>query len=228
MTVARRPLFFCITLLLTAAAAHAQSCQAYLFPYVVGNVTLATVKTPREPILRDEEGCPGKGASCASSAYLVQGDRVLVAHAQSGYRCVAFFNGRRQTTGWVRQDALDPAAHAAANAAWTGTWTGTWTRQSGEAQIAIRKQGGELYATATATLAVSGDNVRTGGAEGRLTVQGSIGSFGEAGDRSTVCRVHVRLLEDLLLADDGATDDSNSSCGGMGVSLNGIYRRAAK
>jgi hypothetical protein len=53
MTVARRPLFFCITLFFTAAAAQAQSCQAYLFPYVVGDVTLATVKTPREPILRD-------------------------------------------------------------------------------------------------------------------------------------------------------------------------------
>ena len=233
MTVARRPFFFGVTLFFTAAAAHAQSCQTYLFPYVVGDVTLATVKTPREPILRDEEGCPGKGVSCASYAYLVQGDRVLVAHAQSGYRCIAFFNGRRQTTGWVRQEilnpaAVDPAAPTAANAAWVGTWT----RQSGEAQIVIRKQGSELYATATATLAVSRDNVRTGRAEGRLSVQGSNASFGEtggeAGDRSTVCRVHVRLLEDLLLADDGATDDSNSSCGGMGVSLNGIYRRTAK
>lgn len=224
MIVARRPFFFCVTLFFTAATAHAQSCQAYLFPYVVGDVTLATVKTPREPILRDEEGCPGKGISCASYAYLVQGDRVMVAHAQSGYRCVAFFNGRRQTTGWVRQEALDPAAPAPANAAWIGNWA----RQSGKAQIVIRKQGSDLYATATATLAVSRDNVRTGGAEGRLTVQGSNASFGEAGDRSTVCRVHARLLEDLLLADDGATDDSNSSCGGMGVSLNGIYRRAAK
>ena len=224
MIVARRPFFFCVTLFFTAATAHAQSCQAYLFPYVVGDVTLAIVKTPREPILRDEEGCPGKNASCASSAYLVQGDRVLVAHGQSGYRCIAFFNGRRQTTGWVRREALDPAAPIPANAAWVGTWT----RQSGEAGILIRKQGSELYATATATLAVSPDNVRTGGAEGRLTVQGSNASFGEAGDRSTVCRVHVRLMKDLLLADDGATDDSNSSCGGMGVSLNGIYRRTAK
>jgi len=223
MTVARRPLFFYITLFFAAAAVHAQNCQTYLFPYVVGDVTLATVKTPREPILRDEEGCPGKGVSCASSAYLIRGDRVLVAHAQSGYRCIAFFNGRRQTTGWVRQETLDPAP-VAANAAWAGTWT----RQSGEAQIVIRKQGSELYATATATLAVSRDNVRTGGAEGRLKVQGRNASFGEAGDRSTVCRVHVRLLEDVLLADDGATDDSNSSCGGMGVSLNGIYRRTSK
>jgi hypothetical protein len=221
MTVVRRPFFFYITLFFTAVAAHAQSCQTHLFPYSVENVTLATVKTPREPILRDEEGCPGKGASCASYAYLVQGDHVLVAHGQSGYRCIAFFNGRRQTTGWVRQEGLTPTLPASA----TTTWLGAWTRRSGEAQIVIRKQGHELYATAMATLAVSRDNVRTGGAEGRLTVQGGNASFGEAGDRSTACRVHVRLLGDLLLADDGATDDSNSSCGGLGVSLNGIYRR---
>jgi hypothetical protein len=161
MTVTLRPFFFCISLFFTAAVVNAQSSQTYLFPYIVGGVTLANVRTPHEPILRDEEGCLGKGIGCPSYVYLVQGDRVLVAHAQGGYRCIAFFNGRRQTTGWVRREALDPVAPAQANAAWVGTST----RQAGEARIVVRKQGSELYATATATLAVNPDNVRTGGAE---------------------------------------------------------------
>jgi hypothetical protein len=221
----RRSFLLCLPLFLTAVAAYAQSCQTYLFPYTVQDAALAIVKTPREPILRDEEGCLGGSARCASHSYLIAGNRVLTAHIRNGYRCIAFFNGKSQTTGWVHQDALTPATPAPANAAWQGNWT----RQSGDARIVIRKRGDRLYASATATLAVNRDNVRTGGAEGTLTSQGnSTASFGEAGDRSTVCRVHLRLLEDVLLADDGATDDANSSCGGMGVSLNGIYRRTTK
>ncbi|NUQ28989.1 MAG: hypothetical protein HOQ35_10810 [Acidobacteriaceae bacterium] len=159
-----------------------------------------------------------------SHSYLIQGNRVFAAHTQGNYRCIAFLNGKRQTTGWVRQEALIPIPLTAANT----TWQGTWIRQAGDAEIVIRKQGSGLYATASATLAVSRDNVRTGGAKGKLDLQRSVASFGEEGDRATVCRVNVRLLDDVLLADDGATDDANSSCGGMGVSLNGIYRRAAK
>ena len=223
-TVRRRPLIFYLTFSLIVVAAHAQSCQTYLFPYAVQDANLATIKTPREPILRDDEGCPGKAANCASHTYLIQSNRIFAAHTQGNYRCIAFFNGKRQTTGWVRQESLTPILITAANA----TWEGTWIRQAGDAEIVIRKQGSGLYATASATLAVSRDNVRTGEAEGKLNLQRSSASFGEEGDRSAVCRVNVRLLDDVLLADDGATDDANSSCGGMGVSLNGIYRRAAK
>jgi hypothetical protein len=220
----RRPLLFCLTLSLVVAGAHAQSCQTYLFPYTVQEASLATIKTTREPILRDEEGCPGNAANCASHSYLIQGNRVFAAHTQGNYRCIAFFNGKRQTTGWIRQEALTPIPPTTANTAWQGTWI----RQAGDAEIVIRKRGGGLYATASATLALSRENVRTGGAEGKLDLQKNTASFGEAGDRSAVCRVNVRLLDDVLLADDGATDDANSSCGGMSVSLNGIYRRAAK
>jgi hypothetical protein len=54
-----------------------------------------------------------------------------------------------------------------------------------------------------------------------------IASFGERGsDRTLVCRVQLRQYGPWLLADDGVSDNSNSACGGMGVTLNGIYRRS--
>jgi hypothetical protein len=78
---------------------------------------------------------------------------------------------------------------------------------------------------------MSKDNVRTGVAEGKLifatTSSGvRLATFGDAGaDRTQVCRVQLRQFGPWLLVDDGVTDNSNSACGGLGVTLNGIYRR---
>jgi hypothetical protein len=213
-----------LALLLTASA-HAQSCETYLFPHDVNIITTATVTAQRTPILQDS---PDGDDPKSSHAYLIQGNAVLAAHARGSYRCVAYFNGKKQTTGWVAQSALASMVPPP----FTDTWAGKWTRQSsgsGDAVITIRQKGSALEAEALATLALSRDNVRTGTAGGTLKFRNSItASFGQEGsDRANTCRVNIRILGDLLLADDGATDDSNSACGGMGVTFNGIYRRNA-
>jgi hypothetical protein len=95
----------------------------------------------------------------------------------------------------------------------------------------IRKQGAIYAAVALATYAVSKDNVRTGVAESKLifatTPSGvRLATFGDAGaDRTQVCRVQLRQFGPWLLVDDSVTDNSNSACGALGVTLNGIYRR---
>jgi len=191
-------------------------------------VTSARISTPRAAML-DDAVCTTLSASCKSKAYLVQNDVVLrTPLTRDGYACVAFFNGKRQTTGWVATSSLTSSPVPTAQ----GDWAGTWKRITGDSEITIRRtKSGSYSAEALATYAVTRDNVRTGEAEGKLTITSNaegirIASFGEAGaDRTMVCRVQLRQYGAWLLADDGVTDDSNSACGGMGVTLSGVYQR---
>lgn len=205
---------------------RAEECSAYLFPQDVRTVSFATVVQARTSFFRDDPGCPEGGEICRTKSYLVQGDRVFTAQTHGQYRCAAFFDGKHQTTGWIRQDSLAPVRWPIAD----DDWSGKWKRVQGNAEINIRKQGSKYIAEASATYAVSNDNVRTGEASGPLQIQmlneTTIASFGEPGsDRSQVCRVELRRSGSLLLAADGVTENSNSACGGMGVTLTGIYRR---
>lgn len=235
MPILRSPfLLLLLALSFVTSIGYAQSCQGYLFPYSVKDVTVAVVNTAHEPILHDGDGCPGNGASCASHAYLVAGNRVLVSHAQGAYRCIAFFNGTQQTTGWVRSEALSPATPNFT----AGQWQGIWKRNPGpvkpdhdgfsSAKVVIQRRNDAFHARALATLTVRPDNVRTGTAQGKLDLQGDTASLDDAVDGANTCHVSFRLFEDVLLVDDGASDNSNSLCGGMGVTLNGIYRRSLK
>jgi hypothetical protein len=87
----------------------AQSCSAYLFPQSVTEVSAATVMAAHASLYSDDEGCPDNGEACKRKAYLVGGNEVLVAGTHGAYRCVAFFNGRRQTTGWIAANSLTPS-----------------------------------------------------------------------------------------------------------------------
>lgn len=218
-------------ILTTCATARAQSCSSYLFPMDVASVTSAQVNTQRAPVL-DDNVCTTLSPSCESKAYLLQNDAVLrIALTRDGYSCIAFFNGKRQTTGWVKNESLAPSNPPVTQ----GDLAGHWTRLMGDSDITIRhNKDGSYDAEALATYAVSADNVRTGTADGTLTIAPEragirIASFGEVGDdRTTVCRVQLRQFGAWLLADDGVTEDSNSACGGMGVTLSGIYQRETK
>src|SRR3954465_14615492 len=71
--------------LVALAHAGAQSCNAYLFPQSVADVSVATVRVDRLPMLRDDDGCPAAGSRCEGKAYLVSGNQVLVTAGQGGY-----------------------------------------------------------------------------------------------------------------------------------------------
>lgn len=225
-----RTLFKLVLMVFLCTFAHAQQCSSYLFPLDVAAITSARVSGPRVAIL-DDNVCTVLTSSCTSKAYLLQNDVVLRAPlTRDGYTCIAFFNGKRQTTGWVESKKLTASPTPVVQ----GDWAGQWKRMSGDSVITIRRTStGSYSADALATYAVTSDNVRTGAAEGTLKVTTTsegiqIASFGDAGaDRTMVCRVQLRQYGAWLLADDGATEDSNSACGGMGVTLNGIYQRQA-
>lgn len=213
--------------LLSAERATAEGCNAYLFPQAVAGVSLAAVRSDRLPILRDDDGCPAAGSKCVGRAYLVKGNQVFVSNTQDGYRCVAYFNGNRQTTGWVRSDGLTSVSPPPAP---EGDWADVWKRIQGHAVVTIRKLPGQYIASGIATYSVGRDNVRTGTADGTLHVTtsatGAMASFTQnAGDPTSACTVVLKQLGPWLLVTDGATDDANSGCGGMGVTFNGIYQR---
>lgn len=96
--------------------------------------------------------------------------------------------------------------------------------------MTIRTRNRQYLASGLATYAVGPENVRTGTADGALQVRssasGAVASFTQnAGDPTSSCTVTMKRLGPLLLINDGATDDANSGCGGMGVTFNGIYQR---
>jgi len=212
--------------LLAVGHAVAESCNAYLFPQSVTDLSVATVRVDHLPILRDDDRCPAAGTKCEGKAYLVRGNQVLVTGTQGRYRCAAYWSGKRQTTGWVASDALTPAPMPALE----GDWADTWKRVQGDAVLTIRRRAGQYAASGIATYAVQPDNVRTGAADGTLRVitsaTGAIASFTQNADDPTArCTVTMRQVGPWLLVNDGASDDANSGCGGMGVTFNGIYQR---
>jgi hypothetical protein len=229
MSVLQRswPVVALLFAVLCCVSASAERCSAYLFPASVTEVWGAKVIVPLASIFSDDTGCPKAGESCKGKAYLVAGDAVFAGGRHGQYRCIAFFHAGRQTTGWVESRSLTSSPEPPAG----GDWNGNWKRLQGNATVTIRKHGAVYAAEALATYAVSKDNVRTGAAEGKLIFTSTpsgvrLATFGDAGaDRTQVCRVQLRQFGPWLLVDDGVTDDSNSACGGMGVTLNGIYRK---
>ena len=215
-----------VWLLTSVAPAVAEGCNAYLFPSSVAEVTLARVQPARLPILVDGDGCPAAGTSCDSKSYLVAGDQVLVSGAHGAYRCATFISARKQSTGWIASAAVVPLPQPKT----PDTWSGLWKRQQGHASLTIRKQGAGCFASGLATYAVSPTNVRTGVASGRLKESsfpwGIVARFGiDGSDQTPPCTVEIRQIGPWLVVNDGATEDANSACGGMGVTFNGVYQR---
>lgn len=203
---------------------HAQECDAYLFPGDISQVKQAIVSAPKIWFYDSEPPeCPTGGQRCRKTAYVVQGNVVLTGQQVGMFVCAAFLNGRRQTTGWLKAEALHPVLWTVA----TEDWPGTWVRMDGKSTIHIRTSRDGLYADAVATYAVSAENVRTGVAQGPIKIAEAggekVATFFNDGDAQ--CRVTLRRTSALLLVDDGVREDTNSPCGGVGVTLSGVYRK---
>jgi hypothetical protein len=219
------------TLLALAVAFHSArasepDCDTETFPgSLTDGVSLLKVLPARTVFLRDGDGCPEAGDGCAAKAYLVSGDTVVAAQARGAFRCVAFAGPRGQTTGWIRQYALSPVDMLV-----TGDWAGKWARVRGSATLTIVRHGAHYQADMLATAhAADPGNVRTGVASGELAIDGTKATVRSGGpDESDICTVYLRRIGPFLIANDGGTPDANSACDGMGVTLNGIYRRTRK
>jgi hypothetical protein len=216
-------LFAAAALAASPARAGAPSCEPGLFPQNLSILGFAEVTVDRLAVLREPYNCGRTKGLCPSKAYLVRGDRVIAAQMADGFRCIAFDGPRAQTIGWVRAGALTPVQVPV-----SGSWEGTWVRRTGNATLKITTHGGKSRIAAEATARAGGpDNIRTGGAEGLLAITGD---RAKVTDRQTgeVCVLELRKLGTLILANDGASDDVNSPCGGMGVTMNGLYARQAR
>jgi hypothetical protein len=201
-------------------AARAASCEPTLFPQALAPLGFARVTAAKAPLFHDPEACSRPTGLCPSKAYLVAGNQVLAAQTVAAKTCVAFIRARRATIGWVDAGMLAPLPAAPL----AGGWTGKWERTLGDAEARIGRRGGRMRASlsASASGADPGD-VRTGGADGVLAITGDRAQLSAQGDPA--CKVTLRRLGAFLVVDDGATDDANSACGGIGVTMNGVYVR---
>lgn len=205
-----------------ATGAQAASCQPYLFPQTL-DLRPARVTTPKAALFHDPEACSRPTGLCPSKAYLLKGNMVLAAQTEAGKTCVAFIGPKRSTFGWVDASALTPASLPPP----TGDWTGHWSRTVGDAEASIQHKGKVLSASLSASAqGARRDNVRTGGADGDLVLHGDRADLTNSGDPT--CKVRLRRLGPYLILNDGANDDANSDCGGIGVTLNGVYLRATR
>lgn len=215
----------CVVSAMTASSPlHAQECDAYLFPGDIAQVKQAIVSVEKAWFYSSEPPeCPTVGERCRKTAYLVQGNVVLTGQQVGIFVCAAFLKGERQTTGWLKAETLHSAPWTIA----TEDWPGTWVRMDGKSTIHVRTSKKGLYANAVATYAVSAENVRTGVAQGpiKITEAGGEKIATLFNDGDAQCRVTLRRSGALLLVDDGVREDTNSPCGGMGVTLSGVYRK---
>jgi hypothetical protein len=214
------PALLGVAAIAAATPALAASCEPTLFPQDLAAIQLSTVRTGRLPLFLDPQACGKLTGLCPSRAYLVPGDAVLAAQTADRRRCVAFVGARRVTIGWVDAGGLAPAAEPKDGA----PWVGAWARRSGSATLRISRtrQGYRAELSAVARMADPA-NVHTGGASGALVVTGRTARLDSQDEAD--CHVALRRIGDLMLVNDGATDDANSACGGIGVTFNGIYSR---
>jgi len=187
----------------------------------------------------EQAGCPSPGAACATRAFVVGGDAVVVSATAGEYACATFTAPGRKavsTSGFLpRAQLVAPSTEAPVDAptAWAGTW---W---SGDEQtITIRpKPDGRLVIKGVATSGghdperVKRGAVNAGNLSAEVSITDGVAAFTDDGEGATkpfdlklpddsgLCRVKLRRLGPYLVAAD------NLGCGGMNVTFTGVYRK---
>jgi hypothetical protein len=187
----------------------------------------------------EQAGCPNAGATCATRAFVVGGDAVVVSATAGDYACATFTGPGPKavsTSGFLPRTQLGappPEAQVNASAAWAGAW------QSGDEQtITIRpKPDGRIVIEGDATWGahdpdrVKRGAVNAGNVSAEVSIAEGVAAFTMDGDGATkpfdlklpddsvVCRVKLWRLGPYLVAAD------NLGCGGMNVTFTGVYRK---
>lgn len=210
--------------LLAAGCAQAQNtdedmCRNGLFPSQQA-FHLATVAgtAPKLYFFDDWDGCPQKGASCQTKAYVVPGDRLLLGKAHGEWSCAWYQGKSRETVGWVRNRDLVAQPDTAFQ---TGDWLGKWMEvYKGPGRLGISRVGSALQVNGN-TRWIGQNTENFGGISGKLTVSGRRGHVGPAGGKETYeCSADMARIGDYLIVHD------NGQCGGLNVRFDGLYVRA--
>jgi hypothetical protein len=166
----------------------------------------------------DWDGCPQKGASCQTKAYVVSGDRLLIGKPHGEWTCAWYPGKSRATVGWVRSRDLVAQAQAPVQ---TADWLGTWKQvYKGPGRIVVSRVGDTLQVDGkTRWIGLNTENF--GELLGQLAISGRDGHLGPAGGKETLDCVAdmVRIGEFLIVHDNG-------KCGGLNVRFDGLYVRA--
>lgn len=178
----------------------------------------------------DHAGCPNATAACRARAYVVPGDVVVLTATRAAYSCATLTNSKGGTTSnWLPTASTTPLVPAPPS---IEDWVGHW--RTGEQDITItRAMAGELAIKGTATYGANDpDRVRRGAVnsgeiEAVANPRNGLVAF-TVGDNGTLpydqgaeenCRLKMQVRGPYLIAVDSTT------CGGMGVSFSGFYRR---
>jgi hypothetical protein len=209
--------------LLAAGGAQAQNtdedmCRNGLFPSQQ-EFALATVAgtAPRLYFFNDWDGCPQKGASCQTKAYVVPGDRLLLGRTHGDWTCAWYQGKSRETVGWVRRQDLVVQTPAAVQAAdWIGTWKEVY---KGPGRIGIARVGDTLQVNGK-TRWIGQNTENFGDISGALGIAGRHGHVGPVSGKETYeCSADMVRIGDFLIVHD------NSGCGGLNVRFDGLYVR---
>jgi hypothetical protein len=209
--------------LLGAGCAQAQNtdedmCRNGLFPSQP-EFHLATVagSAPRLYFYNDWNGCPQKGASCQTKAYVVPGDRLLLGRTHGEWSCAWYQGKAQETVGWVRNRDLAAQAEPAVQVAgWLGTWKEVY---KGPGKIKLARVGDTLQVSGD-TRWIGQNTENFGDISGKLTVSGRHGHVGPAGGQEPYeCSADMQRIGEFLIVHD------NGGCGGLNVRFDGLYVR---
>jgi hypothetical protein len=209
---------------LACESVHAQitdedMCRNGLFPSQQ-EFHLATVggTAPRLYFFNDWDGCPQKGASCQTKAYVVPGDRLLLGKTHGEWTCAWYQGKSRETVGWVRNQDLAVEAETALPAAdWLGVWKEVY---KGPGEIAIAQQDGAMRVEGE-TRWIGQNTEHFGDIAGMLAVAGRHAHLGPVtGTKAYECGADMVRIGEFLIVHD------NENCGGVNVRFDGLYTRA--
>lgn len=209
--------------LLPLASAQAQitdedMCRNGLFPDQK-EFRLATVaaSTPKLYFFNDWDGCPQKGASCQTKAYVLAGDRLLLGKTHGEWTCAWYQGKKHETVGWVRLRDLDVQAQAEPK---PEDWAGKWKIYNNPGSIRIVRQAAAWEVKGDAYWG-SGASTHFGELEGELKIQGRRAHVGPAMQNEDYeCAADMVRIGEFLIVHD------NERCGGVNVRFDGVYTRA--
>lgn len=221
-----RATLMCLFMPASLQAVEAHSCRNGFFPAFAGQVRQAEViaDADQQVHFRDDAiGCP-EDESCVRTAYLVNGDKLLVGSQADDWACAWYFGKKREFVGWLPARNLRVDTAAARPAA--EDLVGRWLPIAGSNQVVISRPspGGPLSIEGEATWhggvnSVGESIVHVGAFISQARPNGDLLNIVE-GDEEYACRVHMQYVAHNLVVTD------NSRCGGLNVRFDDVYRKA--
>jgi hypothetical protein len=161
------------------------------------------------------DDCPA-GPSCATKAYVVPGDNLVVGRSLGKFRC-AWYTPKKgyATVGWIEAGMLKPVVVNPTPK--KSAWLGEWKYADNQITFTENKLPGFLNVIGDALWKSHGDNVHVGELDGRFEpIKGTLRY--SAGEGLYDCKASMELLGNFLIVAD------NMHCGPANVTFSGVYR----